>query len=254
MPFLGDPAAINDLLLFVLIGAVAQFIDGTVGMAYGISTNSFLISLGIPPVQSSASIHIAEVATSFISGATHYGFGNVDIKLVRKLIAPGIAGAIAGALFLVWLPLQLMKTLVVIYLVGMGIVILYKTFRKKVTQGVRHNTILLGLFGGFFDAAGGGGWGTIVASTLVARGSIPRLAVGTVNVAEFFVSLASSLIFVLTITNIDWNIVLGLGLGGALSAPLSAYFAKKMPARLLMILIGVTVILLGTYTLFQMIK
>lgn len=241
----------QEFLFFAMVGFTAQFIDGSLGMAYGISANTFLLSLGITPVQASASIHIAEVATSGISGISHYGFGNVDMKLVKRLIVPGVVGAILGALILIWLPVTIMKVLVSIYLLLMGGAILYKAWRKKHVKEAHHHVIPLGFFGGFFDAAGGGGWGTIVASTLVAKGSIPRLAVGTVNMAEFFVALASALIFVTSLPAINWTITLGLAVGGACSAPFAAWFAKKIPASPFMILIGITIILLSVYTISQ---
>ncbi|MDR8393628.1 sulfite exporter TauE/SafE family protein [Aliifodinibius sp. S!AR15-10] len=254
MPIPLESIFTEEVLLFILIGFIAQLIDGTLGMAYGISTNTFLISIGISPVQASASIHIAEVATTFVSGISHYGFGNVDIELVKKLILPGMIGAMIGALVLVWLPMQIMKTAVGMYLLVMGGYILYKAIRKSPEKKVYHHTIPLGFFGGFFDSSGGGGWGTIVASTLVAKGSIPRLAVGTVNFAEFFIALTSSLTFVLSISMINWRIILGLALGGALAAPFSAYFARHIPARAFSVLIGITIMLLSGYTLYKAIS
>ena len=241
-----------EFFFFALIGFTAQLIDGSLGMAYGISANALLLSLGIVPAQASASIHIAEVATSGISGATHYGFGNVDMKLVKKLVIPGVIGAAAGALVLVWLPVQIMKIAVCLYLAVMGSIILHKVFQKnKPAETHHHKVIPLGLFGGFFDASGGGGWGTIVTSTLVAKGSVPRLAVGTVNMAEFFVALSSSLVFIATLPMINWNIALGLALGGAIAAPFSAYLAHLIPAKTFMFLIGCAIILLSAYTIFQ---
>lgn len=238
----------QEFLLFALVGFIAQFIDGTLGMAYGLSANTFLLSLGVTPVQASASIHIAEVATSGVSGLAHYGFGNVDVELVKRLILPGIIGAVIGALTLIWLPVMLMKVLVSFYLLVMGGIILYKAWRQVHIKQIRHNVVPLGFFGGFFDAAGGGGWGTIVASTLVAKGSVPRLAVGTVNMAEFFIAIASSLVFVLSLSTLNWTIVLGLAFGGVSSAPFAAWFAKKIPALPFMIMIGITIIALSAYT------
>jgi uncharacterized membrane protein YfcA len=254
MPFIPEFFFSQELLFFILIGFTAQFIDGSLGMAYGISANTLLLSLGISPVQASASIHIAELLTTSVSGFTHYGFGNVDMGLVKKLIIPGVIGAVIGALVLVWLPVTLMKVMVSLYLLVMGGTILYKAYRNVISEKVRHHVIPLGFFGGFLDAAGGGGWGTIVASTLVAKGSIPRLAIGTVNAAEFFVALASSLVFVISIITLNWTIVLGLALGGAISAPLAAYFAKRIPARLFMVLIGIMIMLLSTYMLLQVVN
>lgn len=241
-----------EFFFFVLIGFAAQLIDGSLGMAYGISANALLLSLAVSPAQASASIHIAEVATSGISGITHYGFGNVDTKLTKKLIIPGVIGAAAGALVLVWLPVQIMKIAVCIYLALMGGIILYKVFQENKPNEMHHHRVVpLGLLGGFFDASGGGGWGTIVTSALVARGSVPRLAVGTANLAEFFVALSSSLVFIASLSMINWSIALGLALGGVVAAPLSAYFTHLIPTRTFMLLIGSAIILLSAYTLFQ---
>lgn len=245
---LSDP-----FLFFVLAGFVAQFIDGSMGMAYGVSANSLLLTFGISPVQSSASIHIAEVFTAGISGISHYGFGNVDTLLFKRLILPGIIGAICGALVLTYLPAAVIKTFVSLYLIGMGVVIMIKAYQKsRQDRFVHHSIIPLGLLGGFFDAAGGGGWGPIVASTLVSKGSIPRFAVGTVNAAEFFVALASSLTFILSVVTLQWKIVLGLALGGALAAPFAAYFASKIPTKLFMILIGLIIIVLSSRILLDL--
>ena len=251
MPELFEFVYSQEFLFFVLVGLAAQCIDGTLGMAYGISANTLLLSMGVTPVQASASIHIAEVATSGISGVAHYGFGNVDLELVKKLIIPGVIGAVAGTLLLVWLPGDIIKAVVGLYLLVMGVTILFKAKWKSRTRKVRHHVTPLGFSGGFFDAAGGGGWGTIVASSLVAKGSVPRLAVGTVNVAEFFVALASSLVFILSLPEINWRITLGLALGGAIAAPFAAFFAKKIPAKPFMILIGCAIILLSAYTVYQ---
>lgn len=241
----------REFLLFALIGFIAQFIDGSLGMAYGVSANTLLLSLGITPVQASASIHIAEVATSGVSGLAHYGFGNVDMKLVKQLIIPGVIGAVVGASVLIWLPISLMKIAISLYLVAMGGMILFKAWRKTHSKRIHHHMTPLGFFGGFFDAAGGGGWGTIVASTLVAKGSIPRLAVGTVNMAEFFVALASSAVFIASVPVLNWTIVLGLALGGVIAAPFAALFAHRIPAGPFMIMIGIAIILLSAFTMYQ---
>lgn len=243
----------EQFLLFILVGFVAQFIDGSMGMAYGVSANSFLLSLGVSPVQSSASIHIAEVFTTGISGLSHYGFGNVDLSLVKRLIIPGVIGAICGAWLLTKLPSEMIKTFVSIYLIIMGSVILFKAYAgKNKEKKVTHRVVTLGFMGGFFDAAGGGGWGPIVASTLVSKGSIPRLAVGTVNAAEFFVALATSLTFIISIVTLEWAIVVGLAVGGAIAAPFAAYFSSKIPSHLFMVLIGIIIILLSVKNLFSL--
>jgi len=172
---------------FVIVGFAAQLIDGAIGMAYGVSSNAFLLSLGIPPAVSSASVHIAEVFTTGVSGLSHLKFGNVSRKLVARLIIPGIVGGVVGAFILTQIPGDVIKPFISIYLAIMGCYIIWKIFRKKkgfteVEKGVG----ILAVVGGFFDAIGGGGWGPIVTSTLVARGNHPRYTIGSVNASEFF--------------------------------------------------------------------
>lgn len=250
MPFPVETLFTEELVFFILVGFAAQLVDGTLGMAYGISANTLLLNIGISPIQASACIHIAEVFTTGISGISHHAFGNVDISLIKKLILPGMIGAICGVMVLIWLPAGIIKTVVSLYLLFMGGMVLYRAYQKNSKkQPIHHRIVPLGLFGGFFDAAGGGGWGTFVASSLVARGSIPRLAVGTVNAAEFFVALTTSLTFIISVVAIEWQIVLGLALGGVIAAPFAAYFTSKIPAKLFMIIIGCLIILLSLRTL-----
>lgn len=240
----------QELLVFILVGFTAQLIDGTLGMAYGISANVILLNLGIPPVHASAAIHTAEIFTTAASGASHYGFGNVDHAIVRKLIVPGAIGAAIGAVILIWIPAWIIKPVIAGYLLVMGIFIIRKMLGNRFPVSQSHNLVSLGFFGGLADAAGGGGWGSIVASTLVSKGSIPRLAVGSVNVSEFFVALTSSIIFFLSLDLIYWKIILGLAIGGALAAPLGAYIVKLIPTRHFTIVIGTSIILLSLRTLY----
>lgn len=245
----------QDILFFILVGFVAQFIDGSLGMAYGISATTLLLTLGIPAVQASASIHAAEIITTAASGISHYNFGNVNKNLVKKLVIPGMIGAACGALTLVWIPMEIIRPIVALYLGGMGIMILIKAYTKQVEEEEggeehRHNLTLLGITGGFLDSAGGGGWGSIVASTLVAKGSVPRLAVGSVNAVEFFVAFTSAFTFIFSIGIDYWKIILGLAIGGVISAPLAAYFARKIPARIFMLLIGFAIVFLSARTIY----
>ncbi len=244
----------TNILIFVAVGFVAQMIDGALGMAYGVSSNTFLLSLGIPPAAASASVHMAEVVTTGVSGISHWRLGNIDWKLIRRLVIPGVLGGITGAYLLTSLDGGLIKPYISAYLIVMGIVIIVKAFTVQPHDGRidEHGprVSVLGLFGGFCDAIGGGGWGPVVTTTLVANGKQPRKTIGSVNFSEFFVTLAQSITFVLTLSfGQYWHIILGLLTGGAIAAPLAALMAKKLPLKALMILVGVLIIVLSSRTI-----
>lgn len=242
-----------NILIFIAVGFFAQLIDGALGMAYGVSSNTFLLSLGIPAAAASASVHMAEVFTTGVSGISHWRLGNIDKDLVKRLIIPGVLGGIAGAYILTSIPNNIIKPIVSAYLLIMGVVIVIKAIKanqehKEVTKHIS----ILGLVGGFFDAIGGGGWGPIVTTTLVARGKHPRFAIGSVNFSEFFVTFAESVTFVLTLSIAQyWKIILGLLLGGVVAAPLAAYVAKKLPVRALMFMVGILIIGLSIRTIYM---
>ena len=243
------------ILIYVLVGFIAQTIDGALGMAYGVSSNTFLLSLGIPPAAASASVHMAEVVTTGISGVSHWRLGNVDWKLVKRLLIPGVLGGVAGAYLLTSIDGDVIKPWIAGYLLIMGAVIIYKalTTVPRNTPDEYHGPriSLLGLFGGFCDAIGGGGWGPVVTSTLVARGKYPRMTIGSVNFSEFFITLAESVTFVLTLTFSEyWQIILGLLIGGAIAAPLAARMTAKLPLKALMILVGALIIILSIRTIY----
>lgn len=241
-----------NFLTFVLVGFLAQLIDGALGMAYGVSSNTFLLSIGIPPAAASASVHMAEVVTTAISGFSHWRLGNLDRRLVFSLLIPGAAGAVVGAYILTNLPGDALKPFISAYLLIMGLVILFKAFNgKHKEQRVTSHLSILGVIGGFFDAIGGGGWGPIVTSTLVARGSNPRKTIGSVNFAEFFVTFSQSVVFVFTLSFGEyWKIILGLLIGGAVAAPLAAFVTRRLPVRYLMLMVGVLIILLSIRTIY----
>src|SRR5512145_1703287 len=244
-----------NFILFVVVGFLAQMIDGALGMAYGVSSNTFLLSLGIPPAAASASVHMAEVVTTGISGLSHWRLGNVDWKLVRRLLIPGVIGGVAGAYLLTSIDGNIIKPYIAGYLILMGGVIIYKAFtlqpRNKPDEYHGPNVSWLGVLGGFCDAIGGGGWGPVVTSTLVARGKYPRTTIGSVNFSEFFVTLSQSVVFVLTLSFSQyWQIILGLLIGGGIAAPLAARVTKKLPLKALMIMVGVLIILLSIRTIY----
>jgi hypothetical protein len=235
-------------LLYALVGFAAQMIDGALGMAYGVSSTSFLLAVGASPAVASASVHTAEIFASAASGLSHLRFGNVDRALMRRLVLPGIAGGVLGAYVLSSLPGDRIKPCVSVYLIVMGAMILRKALQRPRPPGERHHFTMLGLAGGFFDAIGGGGWGPIVTSSLMARGETPRLVIGSVNLAEFFVTVAQSATFFIMMGIVHWKVIAGLTLGGVVAAPLAALVCKRLPARALMLLVGALVIGLSIRT------
>jgi uncharacterized membrane protein YfcA len=249
----------TNILVFVLVGFVAQMIDGALGMAYGVSSNTFLLSLGIPPAAASASVHMAEVVTTGISGFSHWKLGNVNWNLVKRLLIPGVIGGVAGAYLLTTFDGNIIKPYISAYLLIMGIVIIVKAFnmKKDHNENEYHGpTIsLLGLLGGFCDAIGGGGWGPVVTTTLVARGKHPRLTIGSVNFSEFFITFAESVTFVLALNFSEyWQIILGLLIGGGIAAPFAAILTKKLPIKALMITVGLLIVALSIRTIYLTFK
>jgi uncharacterized membrane protein YfcA len=246
---------LSQILLFVAIGFFAQMIDGALGMAYGVSATTFLLSFGVAPALASASVHAAEVVTTALSGLSHWRLGNVDMALFRRLVIPGVLGAITGSYILTQVNGDKIKPWVSGYLLLMGILIFVKAFRKIAPATFTHHLIPLGLLGGFLDASGGGGWGPVVVSTLVAFGNHPRMTIGSANLAEFFVAFSASITFIFTLEqgslNSLWPAILGLALGGAIAAPLAALFARKIPARTLMLMVGVLIIALSVRTILM---
>lgn len=231
--------------IFVLVGFCAQLVDGTLSMAYGVTASSLLAIFGVPPAITSATVHAAETITTGFSASSHHYFGNIDRALVRRLLLPGVVGAILGAYVLTGIPGHQMRPIVSSYLLVMGVIIIVKAFRTFPPVKVTRHVGPLGLFGAFVDAVGGGGWGPIVASNLIVRGNDARLTVGSVIAAEFFVTLAASLTFFFTIGFSYWNVILGLAVGGAVAAPIGAYACRHLPTKPLMFLVGSVIVLLS---------
>ena len=240
-----------DFLLFIAIGFAAQLIDGALGMAYGVTASSLLLGFGVPPAVSSATVHAAECFTTGTSALSHHAFGNIDRKLFRRLLLPGVLGAGIGAYLLTQIDGDALKPWVAGYLLLMGVVILFKAFRELVPREVTSHVSLVGFFGAMVDAIGGGGWGPIVASNLIARGHELRLTVGSVNAVEFFVTLTASIVFLATMGTSHVGIVIGLAIGGVLAAPLGAWLIRFVNPRVLMPFVGVLVIALSIRTLYK---
>ena len=240
-----------ELVAYIAIGFAAQLIDGALGMAYGVTASSLLLGLGIPPAVTSATVHAAECFTTGTSALSHHAFGNIDKRLFRRLLLPGVIGAAVGAYLLTSLPGDVLKPWIAGYLLLMGVVILIKGFRDFPPRQVTSRLAPLGFFGALIDAIGGGGWGPIVASNLLARGNAFRLTVGSVNAVEFFVTLTASIVFLLTIGLGHWEIIVGLAIGGVLAAPLGAWLVKRVRPRPMLFFVGLLVIALSLRTLLK---
>jgi uncharacterized membrane protein YfcA len=237
---------------FLLVGFVAQTIDGALGMAYGVSSNSILLGIGIPPAVASAWVHFAQVFTSLASGFSHWKLGNVKWELAKRLMIPGVIGAVVGAYFLSNVDGNTIKPFIAAYLLVMGFIIISKVFkkRKKEFDPKGKGLPYLAGVGGFADAIGGGGWGPIVNSTLLGKGQLPRFAIGTGNFVEIFVSLASASTFLFFIKELSLAPVLGLILGGVIAAPFAAIICKKLNPKVLMFIVGILVVGLSIRTFY----
>ena len=239
------------IFYFILAGFVAQMIDGALGMAYGVTATTFLTSVGISPLFATASVHSSEIFTSGVSGYMHLKFGNVNSRLFKIVLIPGVIGAALGAFLITKLAdmevvAKYLSPAISVYTAILGILILKKALTKKIKKKPVRQIGLLAWFGGFVDAIGGGGWGPIVNSTLIAAGRHPRYTIGSVNLAEFFVSFASSVVFALYAGLDNYGmVILGLILGGMIAAPIAARLAQKLPIKTMMILVGIVVILVS---------
>lgn len=242
----------RDFLFFVFVGFIAQLIDGALGMAYGVSCNTLLLNLGIPPVLASASVHTAEVFTTGVSGLSHLFLKNVNLKLFFKLAIPGVIGAVIGAYLLSKIfDGNIIKPYISAYLLVIGIFILIKSFKTIELKDKTKKVSLLGFTGGFCDAIGGGGWGPIVTSNLIFRGKTPKETIGTVNTAEFFVTFFSTGVFLFFVGVDSWKIILGLIIGGIIAAPIGAYMATKVKPKVLMFMVGLVIIITSSYTIYK---
>jgi uncharacterized membrane protein YfcA len=237
----------------VAVGLLAQVIDGALGMAYGITATTFLLSTGVSPAAASASVHIAEIFTTGLSGWSHWRFGNVDKRLFKRLLLPGLVGAVVGAYVITSVDGKAIKPWIAGYLLVMGFYILYKAFRH--VQRRRHEMPRhvgpLALLGGFVDAVGGGGWGPVVTSSLIGTGNNPRTTIGSVNAAEFFLAISTSATFAVLVGTTYWSVIAGLVLGGMFAAPLAAWLCRHLPARALLVLVGVLITVLSVFNLYK---
>lgn len=228
----------------ILAGFAAQLVDGALGMGYGVTCTTILLSLGIPLPVISGSIHTAEMFSSGISGYSHYRFGNVNKKLFGALLIPGVIGAILGAVLLSKFGTEnaeYVRPILAAYTLFLGSRILLNVFRKNKPQKVKRVGWLAGA-GGFLDSFGGGGWGPLVTSTLISKGRTPKYVIGSVSLSEFFVTLASAVTFFTMLGISHWQVIVGLIIGGLIAAPLAAKLVGKLPLRTMFIGVGVLVI------------
>ena len=247
---LGEVFASHDFWAAAGVGFVAQMIDGALGMAYGISATTFLLSTGATPAVASASVHIAEVFTTGLSGISHVRLGNVNRDLFLRLLIPGILGATLGVLVVTQVDGKAMKPFISGYLLLMGVYILWRAYQKrKANHEKPRHVAKLALFGGFVDAAGGGGWGPVVTTSLVGSGHDPRTTIGSVNFAEFFLTLSTAASFSALISSSPWITVGGLVFGGLFAAPFAAVLCSRIPARALMTIVGLVISFISLYNL-----
>jgi uncharacterized membrane protein YfcA len=231
--------------IMVLAGFLAQLVDGALGMGYGVTSATILLSSGINPAAISGSIHTAEMFASGASGYSHYKFGNVNKKLFKALLIPGVLGAIGGAIMLVFLGNKyggFIRPVIATYTLVLGVKFIINAFRERLPQKKFKRYRLLAGVGGFFDSFGGGGWGPIVTSTLINNGRSHKYVVGSVSVTEFFVTLASAFTFFTLIGVSHWQTILALIIGGLIAAPIAAKLAGKLPKKTAFLLLGILVI------------
>lgn len=249
---IGEALASREFWAAVAVGLLAQTVDGALGMAYGITSTSFLLATGSSPAVASAAVHIAEVFTTGVSGISHIKLGNVSKSLFLRLLVPGMIGAASGAWLVSSVDGDLIKPFIAGYLLLMGLYVISKIFRKlRPQRGEPRHVAKLGLFGGFVDAVGGGGWGPVVTTTLVGRGNDPRITIGSVNLAEFFLTFISAGVFAALVPESPWVTVAGLVLGGLFAAPFAALLTKKLHTKALLGLVGTTIVLISAFNIWK---
>ncbi|GGK13552.1 sulfite exporter TauE/SafE family protein [Luteimonas terricola] len=241
----------SHFLVFVIIGLCAQLIDGALGMAYGLVSSSILLAMGMPPAAVSASVHTAEVFTTGVSGAAHGMLGNVDRRLMLRLALPGVVGGVIGATILSRLDGDAVKPWIHGYLFVLALLILLRAAGRRVPRGQVKRVGLLGFVSGLLDAIGGGGWGPMATSTLLAKGGEARTTIGSVSASEFVVTLAISTTFLLTIGLEHWQVILGLLVGGVIAAPLAALMVRYVRERAVLVAVGALVMAISSVQIYR---
>jgi len=234
------------------VGLLAQVIDGALGMAYGVTSTSFLLAAGASPAMASGATHLAEVFTTGVSGVSHLKMGNVNKKLFFSLLIPGVIGGLIGTYVLSSIDGNVLKPFISAYLLLMGLYVLSKAFRHiRARREISSRKVVpLALFGSFMDTTGGGGWGPIVTTSLVGSGHDPRTTIGSVNFAEFFLTVTVAAALFSILDNSVWVIVSGLVIGGLFAAPFAAYITRRLQARTLLILVGTLISAISAYNLY----
>ncbi|MEQ1554370.1 MAG: sulfite exporter TauE/SafE family protein [Ferruginibacter sp.] len=241
-----------NFVIFFFIGIFAQLVDGTLGMGYGATSTSCLLAMGVPPAISSTAVHVSEMFTTGASAIAHHKFGNINKKLTKSLIIPGVLGSILGAYLLSdVINGDAIKPFIAMYMICLATIIIIKALRKNIIKKKAKRLGILATFGGFMDAIGGGGWGPIVTSTLLGSGRHAKYTIGSVNAAEFAVSFASGATFLLFGGIVGWQIIIALILGGILAAPIAAILVNKIKRKPMMIAVGILIIILSTKTLYK---
>jgi uncharacterized membrane protein YfcA len=247
------------LILLALVGIGAQLVDGSLGMAYGVTSTTLLLAIGTNPAAASATVHLAEIGTTLASGAAHWRFGNVDWKVVARIGIPGAIGAFAGATFLSSLSTEIAKPVMSLILLGLGLYVLLRFTLQglpaRSDKPLRRRFLTpLGLVAGFMDATGGGGWGPVGTPAILASGRMePRKVIGSIDTSEFFVAIAASVGFFVGLSGegIDFTWVLALLVGGLIAAPIAAWLVRLVPPRVLGSLVGGVIVLTNTRTLLN---
>jgi uncharacterized membrane protein YfcA len=233
----------EDIWIFIAIGFFAQLVDGALGMAFGVLATSSLLAFGVPPAAASAMTHVTEVFTTAASGASHVWHKNVDWRLVARLAPAGMMGGALGAFALSNVEAEFISPIISVYLIGIGLFIMFKALRPLWPREVRDWAIpLIGTGGGLLDAMGGGGWGPVVTGSLIGRGHDPRRVIGSTNLTEFLVTTIISATFIASLGWTELQSAIGLVIGGVLAAPLGGYIVSRVPTRPIMIAVGVIII------------
>ena len=246
---------ITEYVLLGAVGFLAQLVDGALGMAFGVISTTAMLSMGMPPAQASAIVHTAEIFTTAGSAGSHIWHRNVDWRLVARLGVAGVLGAVLGAWVLSNVDAGAVRPFISAYLLAVGGFILFKAWRGIPARDAPAPWVgPIGFVAGFLDASGGGGWGPVATTTLVGSGHAPRMAVGSVNTTEFFVTIAAATTFFVELGASPWRELLALILGGLLAAPLGGWAVKHIPARVLMVAVGCLVIALSCWQLARTMK
>jgi uncharacterized membrane protein YfcA len=253
----------EEFLLFLIVGFLAQMVDGALGMAYGVISTTTLLAFGVSPAHASASVHAAELFTTAASGSSHLYHRNIDWTLFRRLMPFGVVGGVLGAFVLTSFPGSVMRPYVTVYLALVGVYLVGRSFRRIPSGPVTPKAVApLGLAGGFLDAAGGGGWGPIVTTGLLGFGGTPRYVIGTVNASEFLITLSVSLAFLFALLSGHWQeageltghltAVAGLIAGGVLAAPLAGFAVARLDQNILLRLVGGLIVALAGWQALQL--